>query len=300
MIGIYCIKNLTNGKRYIGQSGDILKRWKSHIRDLKNNSHNNRLLQLDFCEYGIEGFSFSILEEMEDRIKLNEREQYWINKFKTFNEYNQSVVLTNENKNNIRYMPVELLKGANVSLSRNTPDDYVSYITYEILIGLISECYTNNTTAIDLSINKVFKIRNLQRGKSTGESCKKYLYKLNYIRLYNENIINKFEYDPQYSNGNFVEFDSELISNCTFMPYNSSIFNSLCSAMSKQIYLIITFNNLKTSSKTFSIPKEDIYIFNDSDKYSYNKKVKSALNELVKNKIIKEYNIEENSIKITQ
>ena len=113
-----------------------------------NGSHRNRLIQSDFDLVGIQGFSFNVLEELEDRVNINEREQYWINKLKTFNEYNQQVSLNEDNKNNIVYVPVEVLKGINVSLNRNTPDEYINYITYEIFIGLLNEYYENKSNKI--------------------------------------------------------------------------------------------------------------------------------------------------------
>ena len=115
---------------------------------LINGSHRNRLIQSDFDLVGIQGFSFNVLEELEDRVNINEREQYWINKLKTFNEYNQQVSLNEDNKNNIVYVPVEVLKGINVSLNRNTPDEYINYITYEIFIGLLNEYYENKSNKI--------------------------------------------------------------------------------------------------------------------------------------------------------
>ena len=40
--GIYCIENLINRKKYIGQSIDIYNRWYHHKHELNNNSHYNR------------------------------------------------------------------------------------------------------------------------------------------------------------------------------------------------------------------------------------------------------------------
>jgi predicted GIY-YIG superfamily endonuclease len=34
--GIYCIENLVNSKKYIGQSKDINRRWKEHKNQLNN------------------------------------------------------------------------------------------------------------------------------------------------------------------------------------------------------------------------------------------------------------------------
>lgn len=58
MIGIYEIRNLVNGKVYIGQSVDIEKRLKGH-REHETNEH----LKNAFKKYGLENFSFSIIKE---------------------------------------------------------------------------------------------------------------------------------------------------------------------------------------------------------------------------------------------
>ena len=62
MKGVYCITNVVNGKKYIGQSKNIMKRWEDHIRNLHNGTHANSSMQTDFNKYGIEVFSFKVVE----------------------------------------------------------------------------------------------------------------------------------------------------------------------------------------------------------------------------------------------
>lgn len=66
MIGIYKIKNLKNNKIYIGSSNNIEKRINEHFRNLKNNKHPNKHLQLSYNKYGKENFTYEILETFEE------------------------------------------------------------------------------------------------------------------------------------------------------------------------------------------------------------------------------------------
>lgn len=60
--GVYHILNTLNGKRYIGSSVDIEKRWRNHLYMLKNGIHHNLHLQRAFNKYGENVFAFEILE----------------------------------------------------------------------------------------------------------------------------------------------------------------------------------------------------------------------------------------------
>ena len=52
MHGVYQIKNLINGKLYIGSSIDVDKRLKSHFSALDKGCHNNAYLQNAWNKYG--------------------------------------------------------------------------------------------------------------------------------------------------------------------------------------------------------------------------------------------------------
>lgn len=84
MVGIYKITNKINGKSYIGQSIHIEQRWQEH---LYKNTHCS-LIKYAFHKYGVDNFIFEVLEECKQE-ELNEKEQYWIKYFNTFeNGYN--------------------------------------------------------------------------------------------------------------------------------------------------------------------------------------------------------------------
>lgn len=88
--GIYKITNLINGHSYIGQSCNIEKRWERH-RYYTSSSDKNKILYKAFQKYGIENFSFEIIEECLVT-ELNEREIYWIKYYDTYyNGYNATL-----------------------------------------------------------------------------------------------------------------------------------------------------------------------------------------------------------------
>lgn len=93
MIGIYCIENLINHKKYVGQSVNIKDRWATHKSELKYKKHHNNHLQRSWDKYGSKNFSFSVIEECSAE-DLNEREVYWIAKLNTTDYchgYNSSI-----------------------------------------------------------------------------------------------------------------------------------------------------------------------------------------------------------------
>jgi len=85
--GVYQIVNKPNGKKYVGSTVHILKRWNEHLLQLKSGNHKNRLLQNAFNEHGQDCFIFSVLERC-DKELLTVREQFYIDALKP--EYNLS------------------------------------------------------------------------------------------------------------------------------------------------------------------------------------------------------------------
>lgn len=96
--GIYKITNNCNGKSYIGKSKNLKVRLRAHHTQPfnRNNDMYNSLIYTAIRTYGIENFSFDILEYCSEE-KLNEREKYWISYYHTFiqlpncNGYNMTV-----------------------------------------------------------------------------------------------------------------------------------------------------------------------------------------------------------------
>lgn len=85
MIGIYLITNQINGKKYVGMSNNINRRFAEH-KHTRNNK--NTPLARAFRKYSIENFSFEILQFVDSVKDLAEAEKMWISNIKP--EYNVS------------------------------------------------------------------------------------------------------------------------------------------------------------------------------------------------------------------
>jgi group I intron endonuclease len=81
--GIYRIRNIRNGKLYIGSAVFIEQRWRNHKHALRLNKHHSLHLQASWNVYGENLFVFEIIEFVTDKTKLIEREQFWIDELKS-------------------------------------------------------------------------------------------------------------------------------------------------------------------------------------------------------------------------
>jgi group I intron endonuclease len=76
--GIYSIKNIITNSYYVGSAVCIKKRIIIHKSHLKTNKHCNKKLQRSYNKYGHDKFIFNVIEEVDNKELLIEREQHWI------------------------------------------------------------------------------------------------------------------------------------------------------------------------------------------------------------------------------
>lgn len=63
-MGVFQIKNKTNGKIFIDSSLNIPAKWNRHQAQLKFGSHRNKVLQQEWNHFGADTFEYVVLEEI--------------------------------------------------------------------------------------------------------------------------------------------------------------------------------------------------------------------------------------------
>lgn len=76
-IGIYCITNLKNNKKYIGQSRNIKYRWSAHKSTALRNSETTSILHRAIRKHGVDSFKFEVMELCEEK-ELDQLERKYI------------------------------------------------------------------------------------------------------------------------------------------------------------------------------------------------------------------------------
>lgn len=85
--GVYAIKNIRNGRIYIGSTARTISvRWSEHKKELRKGCHHSVFLQRSWDRHGEEAFVFFVLEVVEDYGALLAREQHWIDHLKAANK----------------------------------------------------------------------------------------------------------------------------------------------------------------------------------------------------------------------
>lgn len=108
--GIYKILNKITNKIYVGYSRNLMKRQYYHLYLLKRNKHHNEYLQNSFNKYGINNFSFEILEECHKEV-LVEKEDYWCKLLNAHNfEYGYNIEPTGSSTNKSERTITKLLE----------------------------------------------------------------------------------------------------------------------------------------------------------------------------------------------
>lgn len=100
--GIYVITNLKNGKKYVGQSCDVVRRIRTHKLLLSSGRHKNRHLQAAWDKYGAAWFSFEVIEScpIDD---LNKREVFWIKHYNSFSQNGYNLTLGGDGSRGYRF-----------------------------------------------------------------------------------------------------------------------------------------------------------------------------------------------------
>lgn len=85
--GIYAIQNKITGMAYVGQTANNFgDRRDSNFAKLRHNKHDNVGLQEDWNKYGEQNYEFKILEILEDCVNIDEKEKFWIAKYRENNK----------------------------------------------------------------------------------------------------------------------------------------------------------------------------------------------------------------------
>jgi group I intron endonuclease len=172
MIGIYKITNKLTNESYIGQSHDIEKRFSYH----KHNNSTN--IGKAIKRYGIENFSFDILEQCTEK-ELDEKEIYYIKKFDSINKgYNiltggTSAIGTNNANRKLEEQDIYDIRIAykNHERTKDIYEKYKDIISYNYFLNIwegnswkhiMPEVYTNE--------NKIYYSTKTSLGENSANS----------------------------------------------------------------------------------------------------------------------------------
>ena len=294
--GIYKIENLINNKVYIGQSRDIKKRWREHMRELNNKTHRNQHLISAWHKYGFENFSFEILEECDEEI-LNSREVYWMNYYNSLDK-NYGYNLMEENPDGTRKQSKESV------IKRNTNENGECTLVKDEEVIRIKKLYSQGydidfiLSVIDnkfINYNKINSIVNLNSYINIGTEYNNKLYELkieyNYFYPSYENIKN-LKLDIINLNNTYISISKKynLSKHMICKIAKLELYKNICDDLNDDVYN--SYNIRKNRVTKPKINKERTFL-SDKDIISIKQKL---INGNTNKELAKEYNVNQSVI----
>lgn len=138
--GVYKITNQINGKCYIGQSINIEQRWReertaaSSSTDSEYNTPRSRAIR----KYGLENFTFEVLEECEVE-NLNLLEQFYAEYYNSYVPNGYNIAICGEQGFSFRKLNLALLKEIISDLKETDISEKELAIKYNVSLDNISK-----------------------------------------------------------------------------------------------------------------------------------------------------------------
>lgn len=120
--GIYIIVCGLTGKCYLGSALNLQKRKREHFLALKAQKHYNKHLQRAVNKYGLDSFTFRVVE-LCDREILLEREQYYLDWLQPFGERGFNIAIdATKGMNGRQHTAKTKLRQSRTAKLRSTPE----------------------------------------------------------------------------------------------------------------------------------------------------------------------------------
>jgi group I intron endonuclease len=210
---VYLTINLVNGKKYIGQDSNNNPKYLGSGTDLKK----------AIKKYGRDNFKKIILENIEDISKLNEKEEFWIKKFKA----DKSSEFYNISEKGMGFP--KGLKSIAQSKSKWKPIHQ-----YDLQGNFIKE-WPNSKSATEYYKFPSGTISNVLRGKYKSGGGFIWIFKGKQLCLPNiprpNHCIEIHQYDLQ---GNFIKEWPSVKEICNYLKYNKSNLSKHINGKTKQ------------------------------------------------------------------
>ena len=186
--GIYKITYIPTGQVYIGSSSNIQNRWNKHVSELNTKNHHSwKLQEVWDKEENKDNFKFEIIELVDKKTKLFDREQYWIDYYDAASHENFNILdkagatFYSDDILNFRFLQQEKC-GKFISFNMNTIPELIEKLGNAGIVKFIFLCtYINKGNVLKLDNNSTY---------ITKKKMKELLLltKNNFLQFYNKAI----------------------------------------------------------------------------------------------------------------
>lgn len=118
--GLYAIVHQSSGRRYVGQSINIGRRWQEHRARVKSGVHGSKALAADWLRDGEQAFRLEVIVESADKAELKRLERALLATAENF--YNESGPGATGRKPGYKHTPeaVEKMRAVNLGKPKST------------------------------------------------------------------------------------------------------------------------------------------------------------------------------------